>query len=217
MSDFKGDFMKKILVLLSLLFALNTVSAEQGEFQFMFGAGGYFPLKQYTQNKNVYIYASYNIPVAFYFGLTDNFDIGITGSFTRLTDTNINTEYNGLSGREYFDYYHININGRLRYNWLPGYVFFAPHIFVGLGNNIENFSNRQFFVDGDRLYNDFNKGSYTDGTLNFQVGIDFTSRVWWFFLLNLELVYNHTLDNTNFFELNFYIGFDWFLKSYGGR
>lgn len=209
--------MRKIIILLTLLFCLNTVTAEEGEFQFGLGVGAYFPLHQYTQDKTVYVYTSYNIPLTFYFGITDNFDIGVYGSFTRITDTNTNSEYNGLSGREYFNYHHFNIGGRLRYNWLPGYPFFAPHIFVGMGNNIETFTKRQFYINDNQLYTDFDKGSYTDGTLNFQVGIDFTSRVWWFFFLNLELVYNHDLNNANFFELNFYIGFDWFIKTYGGR
>ena len=212
--------MRKILVFSFLLFLLlnpGTIKAEQGEFQFLFGAGGYFPLKQYTQDKTVYIYASYNIPVAFYFGITDNFDIGITGSFTRLTDTNINRDYNGLTGREYFNYYHFNLNGRVRYNFFPGFPFFAPHIFVGAGNTIETFTNREFYIDGDKLYTEFKEEDYTTGNVNFQVGLDITSRPWWFFLLNLELVFNQHINGANFFELNFYIGFDWMISTYGGR
>lgn len=212
--------MKKLLAFSFLLFLLlnpGTIKAEQGEFQFLFGAGGYFPLKQYTQDKTVYIYASYNIPVTFYFGITDNFDIGINASFTRLTDTNINRDYSGLSGREYFNYHHFNINGRVRYNFFPGFPYFAPHIFLGAGNDIETFTKREFYIDGDKLYNEFSEEDYTTGTLNFQVGLDITSRPWWFFLLNLELVYNQQISGAGFFELNFYIGFDWMLNSYGGR
>lgn len=208
--------MKRLFLILFFLFCFP-LAAEQGEFQILLGAGGYFPLKQYTQDKSVYIYASYNIPLTIYFGFTDNFDIGINGSFTRITDTNMKTEYNGLKGREYMDYYHINLNARVRYNWLPGYIFFEPHIFVGIGDSIENFSNRQFYLDGDKLYTDYNKGDYTKGTLNFQAGLDFTSRVWRFLLVSVELVYNHNLNNANYFELNGYLGFDIFLKSYGGR
>ncbi len=209
--------MKKIIILLIFLFSLNFIQAEEGEFQFGLGVGAYFPLNQYTDDKTVYIYTSYNIPVTLYFGITDNFDIGIYGSFTRITDSYVDSEYNGLSGREYFNYHHFNIGGRLRYNWLPGYPFFAPHVFVGMGNNIETFTNREFYIDGDKLYKDFDKGSYTDGTLNFQFGLDFTSRIWWVFFLNLELVYNQQINKTGFFELNFYVGIDGFLKTYGGR
>lgn len=208
--------MRRILILLMLFLSLPAL-AEEGEFQFFSGAGAYFPLKQFTKDKTVYIYSSYNVPFQVYFGITDNFDIGFNGSFTRLTNTNADTEYNNLSGREYFDYQHVNLNLQLRYNLFPGSIFFAPHIILGAGNNIETYLNREFYLNNDQKYNDFTESDYTTGNFNFQGGIDITSRVWWFFLVKAEAVYNYTMNGTQFVECNVYIGIDWMLKTYGGR
>lgn len=208
--------MKKIILIISFLLILP-LAAEQGEFQIFAGAGAYIPLKQYTQDKTVYIYSSYNIPLELYFGITDNFDIGIHGSFSRLTDTNIDKEYNGISGREYFDYQHVNLDVQLRYNFLPGFIFFAPHLIVGVGNNIETYRNREFYLNDNELYNNYDEEDYTKGNLNFQGGIDITSRIWWIFMLRVEALYNYSINGSQYMELNAYIGIDWMIKSYGGR
>ncbi len=209
--------MKKIIILLIFCISLPLL-AEEGELQMFLGTGAYIPFKQYTQDKTVYIYATYNIPISLNFGITDNLDIGIYGSYSKLYNTNINTKYKNLKGVEYFDYRHININIQTRYNILPGFLFFAPHILLGVGNNIETYYNRAFYLnDNKKIYKDYKAENNTTGNINLQAGIDITSNFWWFFLAKGEIILDYTLNGNKFMECNIYLGIRWMSKTYGGR
>ena len=209
--------MKRILILLFLVLMPFYIFAEEGEFQFAMGGGLYIPFEQHTDDKTVYMYCSYNIPVSLFFGITDNFDLGVYGSFTSLDNTNTKMEYDGLNGKEYFDYKHFNFALQARYNLFPGFLGFNDiHIIAGIGDSIETYKNREFYVS-NKLYENYSNSDYTEGGLIFQGGIDFTSNFWWIFLFRAETLYNVDLDGDSFMEVNFYLGISWMLQSYGGR
>ncbi len=201
-----------LLIPILLIFSVNTLHAEEGEWQFYLGGGGYFPLTMTTDDKTVLVYSSWGVTGKSYFGITDNFDIGLQFSFSMLNDTRIDKTFNGLEGREYFNYNRMQLAAIVRYNLFPGYSF-SPHVFAGIGTLIETFRDRQFYTKNDKLVTDFDGDDYARAHIAIPVGIDLQYRVWEFLLLNLEFFYtfnpySHALD------LNFMIGARWFMKSY---
>jgi hypothetical protein len=211
--------MKKLLLLIFGLIYLipSQILGEEGEFQILFGIGGYFPITQETKGFKVYSKPSYNVPLTIYGGITDNFDIGFAGSFSRIKDIRTERTHNNIKGNEYSNYNHVSLNARLRYNLYPGLFYFVPHIFIGIGTNIEIFEDREFYLSDDTKLDSYDENNYTTAKLNLQAGIDITSRIWWVFLLNLEAVYNYSLKGNHYFGVNFNLGFDWMISTYGGR
>ena len=114
--------MKKIISLILLLFLFD-IHAEEGEVQINAGGGGFFPFSLKTDNKTTVVYASWNVGINFFFGVSDNFDIGLQPSFTRVTDTSRKSVFSEIKGKEYFDYWRVQTLVLVRYNVFPGTFF----------------------------------------------------------------------------------------------
>ena len=122
--------MLKKIFFITIIIVSFLLSAEEGEVQINIGGGGFFPLSLKTDDKTVIVYSSWNVAINSYFGLSDNFDIGVQPSFTRLIDTSKTGEFMELDGKEYFNYWRFQCLALIRYNLYPG-SFFSPHIIAG--------------------------------------------------------------------------------------
>ena len=111
--------MKKVILLILLLFFVNAY-AEEGEIQINIGGGGFFPFSLKTDDRTTLVYASWNAGINFFFGLSDNFDIGLQPSFTRVGDTSRKSKFMEVGGREYFDYWRVQTLLLVRYNLFAG-------------------------------------------------------------------------------------------------
>ena len=89
--------MKKVIVLILFIFSF-VLYAEEGEIQINIGGGGFFPFSLKTDDKTTVVYASWNAGLNLFFGLTDNFDIGLQPSFTRVGDTSRKAEFQEIKG-----------------------------------------------------------------------------------------------------------------------
>lgn len=202
--------MKKMFLLFLVLLSFSSLVAEEGEVQINVGGGGFFPLSLKTQDKTVVVYASWNVAINTYFGITDNFDIGLQPSFTRLTDTSRKTEFQGLSGNEYFNYWRFQTLALLRYNLFPG-SFFSPHIIVGGGFKVETFTDWDFYT-GSGVIEDYNKDDYAEINGVIAGGVDLQFRVWEWFMLSTQVMYkwspdDHSIDLFGFLGATFFLNY----------
>ncbi|HPA57770.1 MAG TPA: hypothetical protein PLT70_10125 [bacterium] len=200
----------KIILILIIFFSF-TISAEEGEIQINIGGGGFFPLSLKTDDKTVIVYSSWNVGLNTYFGISDNFDIGIQPSFTRLADTSRNAEFEELSGREYFNYWRFQCLALLRYNLYPG-SFFSPHIIAGGGFKVETYTDWDFFTSAGKRIADYKKGDYTSVNGVVAGGIDLQFRVWEWFMLSTQVLYkwspdDHSIDLFGFLGATFFVNF----------
>jgi len=204
--------MKKSCFFTALFFCLLSFSltAEEGELQINAGAGGFFPLTLKTQDKTTVVYASWNVAINSYFGITDNFDIGLQPSFTRLTDTSRKTEFQNLSGNEFFNYWRFQCLAILRYNIFPG-TFFSPHLILGGGFKVETFTDWEFYADSGKIEN-YNKDDFAKVNGVIAGGFDLQFRVWEWFALSTQLLYkwspnDHSIDLFGFVGATFFVNY----------
>lgn len=203
-------FRKGVFVFLMILFFSFALMAEEGEVQLNVGGGGFFPLSLKTQDKTVVVYASWNVAINTYFGLSDNFDIGLQPSFTRLTDTSQKTDFQGLSGNEYFNYWRFQTLLLLRYNLFPG-SFFSPHIIAGGGFKVETFTDWEFYTSSGAI-EDYAKDDYAEINGVIAGGIDLQFRVWEWFILSTQVMYkwspdDHSIDLFGFLGATFFLNY----------
>ena len=203
--------MKKLLTLLLVLGAL-ALYAEEGEWQFHIGGGGYFPLSLKTDDQTVVVLASWNVAAASFFGFTDNFDLGIQYGVTYMQDIYYKTTFNNIAGKEYFSYLSNKLQLLARYNVYPGYAF-SPHIFAGGGMLIETYRDRAFYNANDLIISDFNGKDYAKVRPCVTGGFDVQYRVWEWLLLSLQTSFTWSPNNMHI-ESNFMLGATWFMKSY---
>lgn len=202
--------MKKILLIIVFLFCFSLI-AEEGEVQINIGAGGFFPLSLKTDDEKVLVYSSWNVAINSYFGVSDNFDIGIQPSFTMLRNSSRNAKFEGLGGREYFDYYRFQCLALVRYNLFPG-TFFSPHLIAGGGLKVETFTNWEFFNSRKELISGYSKSDHSrvDGVI--ALGIDAQFRVWEWIILSVQVTYkwsphDHSIDLLGFFGATFFVNY----------
>ncbi len=193
-----------------MLFFLN-IYAEEGEIQINIGGGGFFPFSLRTDNRTTVVYASWNAGLNFFFGLSDNFDIGLQPSFTRVGDTSRKSVFQEISGKEYFDYWRVQMLVLLRYNLFPG-TFFSPHLVAGGGFKVETFSNIEFVAEGGLTLAGYKKEDYAEVNGVVAAGVDFQFRVWEWIILSAQLLYkwsphDHSLDLFGFFGATFFINY----------
>jgi len=199
------------LIFLVLLTASSFLHAEEGEIQLNLGGGAFFPLSLKTDDRTVIVYSGWNVGLNTYFGLSDNFDIGIQPSFTRLADTSRNSEFEGLKGREYFNYWRFQCLALLRYNIYPG-SFFSLHIIAGGGFKVETFTDWEFYNSGNEIISAYKKGDYAKVTGVVAVGIDLQFRVWEWFILSTTVLYkwspgDHSIDLFGFLGATFFVNY----------
>ncbi|MGI6394350.1 MAG: hypothetical protein ACOX2F_06430 [bacterium] len=202
--------MKKILLIIAFLFCFSLI-AEEGEVQINIGAGGFFPLSFKTNDKKVVVYSSWNVAINSYFGLSDNFDIGIQPSFTRLKDVAKGGEFGGVAGKEYFDYYRFQCLALVRYNLFAG-TFFSPHLIAGGGFKVETFTNWDFFNSKSEKLPGYKKSDYSEVMGVVAVGIDLQFRVWEWIMLSTQVTYkwsphDHSIDFFGFFGATFFVNY----------
>jgi hypothetical protein len=202
----------KYLLLYCFLVLFTTIlHAEEGEIQINLGAGGFFPLSLKTDDKTVIVYSSWNVGLNTYFGLSDNFDIGIQPSFTRLKDASGKAEFESLTGREYFNYWRFQCLALIRYNLYSG-SFFSPHIIAGGGFKVETFTDREFFTTAGKRIADYKKSDYASVNGVVAGGIDLQFRVWEWFMLSTQVLYkwspdDHSIDLFGFLGATFFVNF----------
>ena len=187
------------------------VNAEEGEIQINAGGGGFFPFSLKTDDKTTVVYASWNVSLNFFFGLSDNFDIGLQPSFTRVSDTSRKSEFSEIKGKEYFDYWRVQTLVLLRYNVFPG-TFFSPHIIAGGGFKVETFSDLEFVSEKGQSVAAYKKDDYAVVNGVAAGGIDLQFRVWKWIILSTQLLYkwspdDHSLDLFGFFGATFFINY----------
>ena len=202
--------MKKFILLILLVFYF-VVHAEEGEIQINAGGGGFFPFSLKTDDKTTVVYASWNVSLNFFFGLSDNFDIGLQPSFTRVSDTSRKSEFSEIKGKEYFDYWRVQTLVLLRYNVFPG-TFFSPHIIAGGGFKVETFSDLEFVSEKGQNVAAYKKDDYAVVNGVAAGGIDLQFRVWEWIILSTQLLYkwspgDHSLDLFGFFGATFFINY----------
>jgi len=202
--------MKKVVLLILVLFFAN-VYAEEGEIQINIGGGGFFPFSLKTDDKTTLVYASWNAGISFFFGLSDNFDIGLQPSFTRVGDTSRKSEFMEVKGREYFDYWRVQTLLLVRYNLFAG-TFFSPHLIAGGGFKVERFSNLEFVSEKGLNIATYKKEDYASVNGVVAGGIDLQFRVWEWIMLSTQLLYkwsphDHSLDLFGFFGATFFINY----------
>ena len=202
--------MKKVILLILLVFFVN-VYAEEGEVQINIGGGGFFPFSLKTDDKTTLVYASWNAGINFFFGLSDNFDIGLQPSFTRVGDTSRNSEFLEVRGREYFDYWRVQTLLLFRYNIFAG-TFFSPHLIAGGGFKVETFSNLEFASEKGLNIASYKKDDYAAINGVVAGGVDLQFRVWEWITLSTQLLYkwsphDHSLDLFGFFGATFFINY----------
>jgi len=200
----------KIFFALIIFFSF-TISAEEGEIQINIGGGGFFPLSLKTDDRTVVVYSSWNVGLNTYFGLSDNFDIGIQPSFTRLKDTSRNSEFMELGGREYFNYWRFQMLALLRYNLYPG-SFFSPHIIAGGGFKVETYTDWDFFTTTGKRIAGYKKDNYASINGVVAGGIDLQFRVWEWSILSTQVLYkwspgDHSIDLLGFLGATFFVNF----------
>ena len=200
-----------VLVLVILMASSSSSLAEKGEFQFFIGAGMLFPQNIETTDKTYVAYSSLLLGGQTYFGISDNFDLGVNFNYSYFQNSTVKgytpPDEKGLVGDLWFDYRRITLVGQLRYNVFPGYMI-SPHVFVGGGGTFETFYNQTFFTDvTSKNYDDYAVASWL-----IEGGADVTWRVWWIFLVKVEATYAYSPYSKGF-EAMGYIGADWFLKS----
>ncbi|HQM84662.1 MAG TPA: hypothetical protein PLD55_08295 [bacterium] len=200
----------KIFFALIIFFSF-TISAEEGEIQINIGGGGFFPLSLKTDDRTVVVYSSWNVGLNTYFGLSDNFDIGIQPSFTRLKDTSRNSEFMELGGREYFNYWRFQMLALLRYNLYPG-SFFSPHIIAGGGFKVETYTDWDFFTTTGKRIAGYKKDNYASINGVVTGGIDLQFRVLEWFILSTQVLYkwspgDHSIDLLGFLGATFFVNF----------
>ena len=200
--------MKFFLIL--FIFLSFTLTAEEGELQLNIGGGGFFPLSLKTEDRTTVVYASWNVAINSYFGITDNFDIGIQPSFTRLTDTSRKTEFQNLSGIEYFNYWRFQCLALFRYNFYAG-TFFSPHVIAGGGFKVETFTNWDFYTDSGKI-NDYSKGDFANVNGVLAGGIDLQFRVWEWITISTQVIYkwspgDHSIDLFGFVGATFFVNY----------
>lgn len=198
-----------VLFLIFMLF--TAVQAEEGEIQINIGGGGFFPLSLKTDDRTVIVYSSWNVGLNTYFGISDNFDLGIQPSFTRLTDTSRKGEFEGISGKEYFNYWRFQCLALLRYNLYPG-TFFSPHIIAGGGFKVETFTDREFYNSKNEVLSSYKKGDYAEIMGVVAGGIDLQFRVWEWIMLSTQVMYkwspdDHSIDLFGFFGATFFVNY----------
>ncbi len=202
--------MKKLIVLILLMFSFN-IFAEEGEIQINIGGGGFFPFSLKTDDKTTVVYASWNAGLDLFFGLTDNFDIGLQASFTRVGDTSRKAEFQDIKGKEYFDYWRVQTFVLARYNLFPG-TFFSPHLVAGGGFKVETFSNIEFIDESGRSIAVYKKEDYAKVNGVIAAGLDFQFRVWEWIILSTQVLYkwsphDHSLDLFGFFGATFFVNY----------
>ena len=201
--------MKKVILLILLVFFVN-IYAEEGEVQINIGGGG-FPFSLKTDDKTTLVYASWNAGINFFFGLSDNFDIGLQPSFTRVGDTSRQSRFLEVSGKEYFDYWRVQTLLLFRYNIFPG-TFFSPHLIAGGGFKVETFSNLEFVSEKGLRIASYKKEDYATANGVVAGGVDMQFRVWEWIMLSTQLLYkwsphDHSLDLFGFFGATFFINY----------
>ena len=202
--------MKKLILLILLTFSL-ALSAEEGEIQINIGGGGFFPFSLKTDDKTTVVYASWNAGLNLFFGLTDNLDIGLQPSFTRVGDTSRKAEFHEIRGKEYFDYWRVQVVALARYNIFPG-TFFSPHIVAGGGFKVETFSDIEFVAENGLNVASYKKEDYAKVNGVVAAGIDFQFRVWEWIILSAQVLYkwsphDHSLDLFGFFGATFFVNY----------
>ena len=200
----------KLLAVLSIFLLSLSLTAEEGELQINLGGGGFFPLSLKTQDKTTVVYSSWNVALNSYFGITDNFDLGLQPSFTRLTDTSRKTEFQNLTGTEYFNYWRFQFLALMRYNIYPG-SFFSPHIVAGGGFKVETFTDWEFYTDSGKIDN-YDKGDFASVGGVVAGGIDLQFRVWEWFILSTQVLYkwspgDHSIDLFGFLGATFFVNY----------
>ncbi len=201
----------KLGVFLIFLLSFLSIHAEEGEIQVNLGGGGFFPLSLKTDDATVVVYASWNVALNSYFGITDNFDIGIQPSFTGLKDASRKTEYVGMEGREYFNYWRFQTLGLVRYNLYPG-GFFSPHLIVGGGFKVETFTGWEFYTANKMKISEYSKKDYAQVKGVVAGGIDLQYRVWKWFIISTQVLYkwspdDHSIDLFGFLGATFFINY----------
>ncbi len=202
--------MKKVIALILLMFSFM-LSAEEGEVQINIGGGGFFPFSLKTDNRTTVVYASWNAGFNLFFGLTDNFDIGLQSSFTRVGDTSRKAEFQEIKGKEYFDYWRLQTLVLIRYNLFAG-TFFSPHLVAGGGFKVETFSNIEFIDEGGKSIATYTNEDYAGVNGVIAAGIDFQFRVWEWIILSTQVLYkwsphDHSLDLFGFFGATFFVNY----------
>lgn len=206
-----NTFLFRFFVLFILLITPSLATAEEGEVQLNIGGGGFFPLSLKTDDRTVIVYSSWNVGLNTYFGLSDNFDIGIQPSFTRLPDASRKAEFEGMTGREYFNYWRLQCLALLRYNLYPG-SFFSPHIIIGGGFKVETYTDWEFYNSRNEILSDFRKGDYAEVMGVVAGGIDLQFRVWEWIMLSTQVMYkwspgDHSIDLFGFFGATFFVNY----------
>lgn len=186
--------------------------AEEGELTADIGGGGFFPLNRSSREKTVLVYASPCIAGNFFYGITNNFDSGISLSWTKLDNMSSDSILpGGIEGVEYMNYRHINIIPLFRYNVFPGYPV-SPHITAGAGISVVKISHRQFYIQDKKLA-DYDAEDYSKALMTFQGGTDIVWRLpWWHLYVRSEFLFSGNKYNRAL-EIHFYVGFYWFLSS----
>jgi len=203
--------MLKKIFFITIIIVSFLLSAEEGEVQINIGGGGFFPLSLKTDDKTVIVYSSWNVAINSYFGLSDNFDIGVQPSFTRLIDTSKTGEFMELDGKEYFNYWRFQCLALIRYNLYPG-SFFSPHIIAGGGFKVETFTDWDFFTTTGKRVSDYKKGDFASVNGVVAGGIDLQFRVWEWFMLSTQVMYkwspgDHSIDLFGFLGATFFVNF----------
>ncbi|HPS31097.1 MAG TPA: hypothetical protein PLZ43_12635 [bacterium] len=201
----------KTIIISMLLFVFSNIFAEEGEIQINIGGGGFFPLSLKSDDQTVLVYSSWNVGINTYFGLSDNFDLGIQPSFTKLTDASRKIEVEEMSGREYFNYWRFQCLALFRYNFYPG-TFFSPHIIAGGGFKVETYTDWEFYNSKKEVLSSYKKGDYAEIMGVVAGGIDLQFRVWEWITLSTQIMYkwspdDHSIDLFGFFGATFFVNY----------
>jgi len=202
--------MKKYIFALILILLSLSARAEKGEMQLHLGAGVFIPQSLGPATGTNFIVAAPETGLKLFYGVSDNFDLGLKVMWSYLPNANLMGYTDPASlvkGDLYYNYQRWEVGAEVRWNWLPGYMV-APHLIVGAGG--------LFGVKTQQaLYSESTEIQYPDNSIAswfVEGGFDVTWRPWWHLLLTLETVYSYS-PQCRGVEINAWIGFDWFINS----
>ncbi len=198
--------------LVFVVIVAGMLRAEEGEWQFHLGGGGYFPLSLKTEDRTVVVLASWQVAAATFFGFTDNFELGVQYGVTYLRDVYSKGSFNGIAGREYFNYLANRLTLFARYNLYPGYAV-SPHLFAGGGMLVATYRERAFYNANGQVIGDFEGPDYAQVHPCVTVGFNVQYRVWEWLLLSLQGAFSWSPKALSL-ESSFLVGTTWFVKSY---
>ena len=204
---------KAVTALSALALCLSLAAparAEKGEFQHYLGAGLYLPWNISTNNMTYATVYSLMVAGQTFFGVSDNFDVGLQLDWSYFDGGNVNNYQQGdVKGTLWYDYQRWGVLALVRWNWLPGYSV-APHFYAGAGCVIDKFTDQKLVSDIVTK----NFPDYVQADWMVQGGIDLTWRFWWHLLFKIDANYTYSPISSGVALMGWF-GIDWYVNTAG--